>query len=297
MVKMRKLYINKKGILFTIGLMFLALVVLALAVLIFHNTQEHEEIVAKLAVLDRVYDLSTSIEESLIDIFYIKSGISVSIVGNDVEFEETLANPNPNMGALSTSLNDFETFVESEFPDISVNVQNVVEMPLKIMPDLADPTEYVVYKHATNWADVVVEPVGVDIDDYIDGYTVDITISSSENLNCGDSPTPGGSLGLDISLTVDNIGLGGGCSVSVIDVLPTTTLTVTDSQPQPNTVLVVELGASNVFTVNPAESIVVSAKTTVHMNQPPDGIIADSLYFDIDFGEFGVTKSSTVRII
>lgn len=284
MVKMRRVRIYKKGILFTIGLMLLALIVLALAVLIFHTTQKFEDIVTELAVLDRVYDLSTSIEKSLIDTFYLKSGISISITDNDVSFEETL--PNTDYAELSDSLTSFKTSLETDFPNIDLTIGNMEGMPLKIMPDLTVPTQYVSYEHENSWGDIKVLPTGAGID----GYSVSFTINKEVSCIWDQQ---GGSL--DFNLDVD--GVATGC-VGSEEIGPTTTIQVVDSDNENKVYVTIELGDNNVLSIDPGNGISIRAITTIHMSQPPAGIIADSLSFKVDFEEdLGVYKEREVRII
>ena len=125
MVKMSKLIDCKRGILFSLGLMLLSSVILLLAVLIFHNAQKAEEIIGKLIVLDRVYDLDNSIQKSVSDIFMIKSGISINITNNSVFFEEIL--PNDNLELLNSSMFGFKNFVENNISNINLTITNVEE--------------------------------------------------------------------------------------------------------------------------------------------------------------------------
>ena len=278
---MRELNNCKKGVLFTIGLTFLAMVVLSLAILIFHSAQKSEDIVAKLAVLDRVYDLGTSIEQSLSDIFDLRSGISINITNNSVSFEEIL--PNENIVTFNNSLYQFKRFIERNLSNVNLSIANMEGMPLTINP--GDIT----YKHTGNWSNIeVLPPAG-----YSGGYS--IFIITDKNVTCSSSFNPGG-----FNLSYEVIGIvneDDSCDYKSEMINPADNKRViVDSHPGEVTIITIGVDSNRVLSVNITEGISVTARTTIPINQPPT-ITADSLILGIYFSDFGIVKENMVRII
>ncbi len=273
---MSRLWVNKKGILFTIGLMLLTFVVLSLAILIFHNAQEYESIVAKLAVLDRVYDLSTSIQQSARDIFELKCGIKVNITDSGVSFEEIL--PNDNIEIFNNSLSNFKRFIESNLSNINLTIGNMEEMPLVVMP------HNIVYKHKTNWSDIEVLPIGVKPS----GYS--IFIETDENVSCS-PPSSSGTfhLGWEIEGGEDST-----CSSSSQDIQPPDELRI--NKVSGGNLIIIKVDTSEGLLINLTKDTSARVRTTIITSQP-DAVMADSLNLTLDFNELGVYKESDVRII
>jgi len=124
---------SKKGVLFSLGLTFLSLLILSLAVLIFHSTQGSESIASKIAIIDRVYELDVSIGQSLKDIFQIKSGIVINITNTSVYFQEAL--PNTNADSFNASMKSFKSFIELNMSYVNITLNETLDdLPLKVMP-------------------------------------------------------------------------------------------------------------------------------------------------------------------
>lgn len=275
MVKM-----NKKGILFTLGLTFLALVVLSLAVLIFHNTQEAEGIIAKLAVLDRVYDLDTSIQRSLGDIFALRSGISINITNTSVSFEEILQNN--NQGTFNTTLHNFKGFIESNSFNINLTITNMAEMPLTIMPN------NIAYKHKDNWSNIEVLPTSVNFN----GYSVFIEID--KNVSCISCTWTFVAGSFNLSLEVCDVN---NCAYTSQMIDPSANNEVrVDKLEDSSNLILIKVNNNGRLSINLTQDISVRARTTVLVNQPAN-VMADSLSLILNFGEFGVYKQSNVKII
>lgn len=268
--------VSKKGILFTLGLTFLVLVVLALAVLIFHSAQKSEEIIAKLAVLDRVYDLDISIEQSLRDIFNLKSGILINITDNSIIFEEEL--PNSNAGSFNSSMKAFKNFVESNFANINISIDEIIsQVPLAIMP------YDITYKHV-DFGDRIIEVIPKQIN--FDGYSVFMFISENVSSCDYDIEEEGG-----FSFSIEVIGPNGeSCSDSMlIDPSEENEVEINDGAVK------IEVEDNILSVIIDEESIDANVKIRV--------IGASSAYIEyppvivyIDFGEFGVYKESKVRL-
>jgi len=118
MVKMRK-----KGMFFTLGLSIIALVVLVLSIVIFNNFQTSEERFSNFIVFGRIYDLDISIQEGIKKIFDKTSGISLSTSSNTVIISENL--PNSNNVGFSDEISNFKNFIESNFDNINLSVEDL----------------------------------------------------------------------------------------------------------------------------------------------------------------------------
>ena len=122
----------KKGMLFTLLLTFLGLVLLSSAVLFSYNSRHSEQIATNTFVLDRVFEISNSMEHLLQELFAY-SGITITISNTTVSFEETL--PNATMAAFNASMAGFKGFIESAYPNVQVNISlHTTEFPLIIVP-------------------------------------------------------------------------------------------------------------------------------------------------------------------
>lgn len=268
---------NKKGILFTLGLTFLALVVLSLAVLIFHNTQEAEGIIAKLAVLDRVYDLDNSIQGSLGDIFALRSGISINITNTSISFEEILPNNNP---AFNNTLHQFKGFIESNSFNINLTITNMAEMPLTIMPN------NIAYKHKDNWSNIEVLPTSVNFN----GYSLFMDIP--KNVSCTWNVVAG-----SFNLSLEVIGDVTNCAYASQMINPSADNEIRiDKLEDSSNLILIKVNNNGRLSINLTQDISVRARTAVLVNQPAN-VMADSLSLTLNFGDFGVYKQSNVKII
>ena len=288
MVEMRKLK-SKKGVLFTLGLTFLTLVVLALAILIFHNSQDYEEIISKLAVLDRVYELDTSIHGSLGDIFNLKAGISIDITDSGVSFEEVL--PNGNIKSFNNSLFQFKTFIESNLSNVNLTITNIEELPLTIIP------KDIVYKHREDGGNIEVVPEQLNFN----GYS--LFIDTNKNVTCS-WDVSGEMQSLNFSLEVK--GDATNCELRTEKLNPYTDNEIRVDSIEDGNILIIRIGNRGGFGVgnndgrlliNRTQDISVTARTTILTDQSQDGIRIDSITLGIDFSDFGIYKGSGVRVI
>ncbi len=277
MVKMRRLKKERKGFLFTIGLTFLVLVVLVLAVLIFHNTQKSEEIISKLAVLDRAYDLDTSIQKSLSDIFNLKSGISINITNNSIVFEEEL--PNTNTEILNNSIMDFKGFIESNLSSITLDVTNIEEIPLIIMPN------NITYKHKENRSNIEVVPEQINFNGYSLFIITDKNVSCSWDVNSG-------SLNLSLEVKGDVIN----CDPRTEEIDPSLENEIKVDIIEGGNLAIITVDNNGRLLINLTQDSSVTAKTALLINQSDVEIMTDSLILGIDFEDFGIYKESKVKI-
>lgn len=275
---MDKLKIGKRGFLFTLGLTFLTLIVLALAILIFHNAQKYEEIISKIAVLDRVYDLDNSIEQSLRDIFYLKSGISINIIDSGISFEEEL--PNDNILTFNNSLFQFKRFIESNLSNINLTITNIAELPLTITPN------NIVYKHRDGGGNIEVVPAQVNFDGYSLFITSDKNVSCSWDVNSGS---------FDLSLEVKGDDID--CDYRTEEIDPSLENEIRVNSVEDGNILIIKISNNGILLINRTQDISITARTSILTGQSQVGVMADQIVLGIDFADFGVYKGSGVRII
>ncbi|MEA2036063.1 MAG: hypothetical protein U9O94_01035 [Nanoarchaeota archaeon] len=267
----------KKGFLFALGLTFLGFIVLTLSVFIFHNSQEYEEIMSQLAVLDRVYDLDVSIQEALGYTIGLESGIMVNITEEGVSFEEDL--PNNNRQGFNSSIKGFKGFIESNLSNIGLTITNIDELPLKIMPNDIN------YKHRDDWSSIEVIPDSINFDGYSLQITTDKNVSCIWDVNSG-----------SFNLSLEVIGDSSSCSKQTETIDPSVDNEVRVESIGEGDIIVIRVTNDGILLVNLTQDVSIRAKTTVLMDGSGAAIGADEIILSFDFVDFGVYKATGVRV-
>ena len=139
---------NKRGIFFTLGLFTFVLIVFTLSVLIFTHQESSKERLGELGILDKVYNLDSSIQNGIRKIFYGSSGISITNDENIITIEENL--PYIYYNTFNTKLDGFKSFVEGKENYVNLNVSEVENtLPLEIFP------YDIIYKHNNYGWDII----------------------------------------------------------------------------------------------------------------------------------------------
>ena len=115
----------KKAVLFTVSLIMISSIVLALAVLNFTNAQRGKDRLAEFGSLDRMYEISNSIAFGFKQIFNDNSGINITLNGLEVTFEENL--PNNNDDTFSNMVQGYKNYIESEDANIRITIDELKE--------------------------------------------------------------------------------------------------------------------------------------------------------------------------
>ena len=275
---MSKLIDCKRGILFSLGLMLLSSVILLLAVLIFHNAQKAEEIIGKLIVLDRVYDLDNSIQKSVSDIFMIKSGISINITNNSVFFEEIL--PNDNLELLNSSMFGFKNFVENNISNINLTITNVEELPLIVIP------QRITYAHKDNWSNVEVVPESMNFN----GYS--LIIDTDKNVSCV-WDVNSGSLNFSLEVRGDVIN----CDFTSEMIDPSVENEIRIDSIEEGNIMIIKTFDNGKLSINLTRDISIAARTGLLISQPQIDVLASSIVLGLDFKGFGIYEEKKVKII
>lgn len=267
---------NKKGVLFTIGLALLMSTILTLAILIFNTAQKSEEIVTKLAVIDRVYELDNSMQESLSDIFELKSGILVNMTKTSISFIEEL--PNTHSSQFNSSMNSFKRFVEHNFSNVNITTDDVASrLPLAIMP------YGITYEHV-NFGNkkIRVTPAAINFN----GYSVYMTVN--ENISsCNWNTKPG-----SFNFSAEVRGSAGSCVNSIL-ISPSHENYLRINGEDINITV-----HNNILSVSIDEESGIEAdiKTTIKADAYNAYVVYPVDVIKINFSELGVHKEGGVRL-
>lgn len=124
----------RKGVLLSLGMLFLSGTVLSIAILLFHNTQGTEARFAELALYDRLYDIDSSVQAGFKEIFMRNSGIELTLQGDIVSLKETL----PRGSGFAAEVDAYSAYLEEAYPALTINESILDEvknsLPIYIMP-------------------------------------------------------------------------------------------------------------------------------------------------------------------
>ncbi len=253
--------VKVKGMFFTLGLTLLATVLFSLTILIVTNSEVSKEAATDFVIADRLYELDSSIQNSLAEIFKSKSGISIS----GTTFQESL--PNGNYSVFNDGMTDYKNYTESTYDNIELNISRIIdELPIYI------PRYDVTYYH--NFGE---NKINVSNSNSINGYVVEVV--GLGTVGCDSNNFVSGSLRLyvpncpfdtqvsSVQLTLNGVGSG----------------------------VVISLFGNELQITNTGNTKTIKTEILVPDNQVamyyPGGII------NINFLEFGVQKSGSVRIM
>lgn len=133
---------KKKAVFFTLSMFLLVTAVLALAIVVFHYTsQERIERTVEVSSLDRLFDLSGSVENSLLQIFNLYSDVNAIVAQNpdgttNVSITEKIIRKEDWGKKFEKEVENFETFVESQDENVKLDIEVITdkELPLTILP-------------------------------------------------------------------------------------------------------------------------------------------------------------------
>jgi len=122
----------KKALLFTMGLVIIASVLLSLAALNFRNSELTKDRLAEIGSLDRISSVTSSISNGFKDLFNSYSNIDVIITKSNITFEEDLPNSISN---FQNNLDSYKNYVESSDKTINLSISKLkTQLPLNIFP-------------------------------------------------------------------------------------------------------------------------------------------------------------------
>jgi len=263
----------KKGIFYTLGFLFLAGLILSLAAIAYKNFNFSQERFSEILILDKIYNIDSSIKNGFKDIINIKSGITIN-KGASIIFSEPL----PNMNNINDVLDEYEDFLESNF-SVLVNIEDIkTRLPLKIKPH---EIEYFHQDFGDNTINVNANETNFE------GYTVSVT--TKEDLK-GNSCAASGKK-QDVYLVFYASGKNKDCSEngkskSKVDLYSSSgqqiaTVSVTGN----------DLSASSFLPIN----ITISIDNLNNLGITYILLPKEALY--LNFTEFNITKNSTINLL
>ncbi len=257
----------KKGALFTLAFSFLGILLLALAFTVHSNEQQYDDQVLTLSVLDRIYEIDSSIDKSLKDLFYLNSGIIINKTPTTIDFIESL----PNSNSINTSFLEFKNFAEKNISNINLKLDTILtEIPLQIKP------YDITYKHSSDIIFVIYPTINFN------GF--DISIQLNGNISTCTSDVESGTF--PFSLTVQDT-KGSTCIWS--DPIDSSD----DSEFEINNELIIEFDENQLEIRLENSSLTSIIKTSISLSNTNQSYVRfANPSLSINYTDFGILKES-----
>ncbi|MDO8627686.1 MAG: hypothetical protein Q7K42_04425 [Candidatus Diapherotrites archaeon] len=170
---------NRKGFLFTLSLLLLALVIIQLTQVVRSNVQESEAVKKNIIGIDRVSVMHENIQDNLEKIFENTTGINFTVSGNIVYFSETLSKKTQDNSFknFKTSLDNYKKFLETQQESLqsSLSYDLNSDFDLTIVPQNLTVRHADVFKQGGKSNNKVsFLPQTMDIN----SYSIDITLEN-----------------------------------------------------------------------------------------------------------------------
>nr|MBI4156951.1 hypothetical protein [Candidatus Woesearchaeota archaeon] len=167
----------KKGYLLTLGMFMVLILVFALAISFNKSVEISKDRLGIIGISDRVFDLSSSVGNGLIDIIKIYSDFDIVIEENtkvNVSFTEEISRVKEDWGiSLDERIAEFEDFISSQDKNIKFTTKSFdKELPLEITP------YNITYSRAWGTGQVILKVVPQTIN--FDGF--EILINTSQEM-------------------------------------------------------------------------------------------------------------------
>lgn len=128
--------VKKKGMIFSISILIIGSLILTFAILIYNQSTNSELQANEINLVNRAYDLSSSVNEGIKTIFTNTQPISIQIENTNnnytVKISESI--PNNNITNFITEINQFKSFIENDTKTIKINNNSIKEFPILISP-------------------------------------------------------------------------------------------------------------------------------------------------------------------
>ena len=126
---------ERKAMLFTASFVVLSLITFSIALIIINNYHKSQVQFYEIGSIDRLNDLSSSIEQGLLEIFEVSSGLTISVNKNTATISIAEELPSSSAETFRDNMAGFQDFIESKFPETKLNLIDVKEyLPLVIYP-------------------------------------------------------------------------------------------------------------------------------------------------------------------
>ena len=121
-----------KGIIYSITTFIIGALILTLSIIIFANSQNTELRAMEINLLNTVYDLQSSLSESIAKLFTNTAGIKINVENHTVTISETI--PNRQFKQYKNNITEFKDFIENDNRLVKIDNTKINNLPLKIMP-------------------------------------------------------------------------------------------------------------------------------------------------------------------
>lgn len=128
--------IKKKGMVFSISMLIIGGLILAFAILIYNQSANSELQANEINLVNRAYDLSSSVGQGIKTIFTNTQPIKIQIENTNNNYSIIISEsiPNTNMTDFITQINQFKGFIENDTETIKINTNSIEEFPILISP-------------------------------------------------------------------------------------------------------------------------------------------------------------------
>src|SRR3989344_6936946 len=113
----------KKAVLFTLSMLLLVALVFSLSLIFSDLNKYNVDRFSELSIIDRLYDIDSSLQKSIKKVFNAYSGIIIDINNLNVTIQESL--PNTNKNQFNEKINSFKNYTESQFNNIKLDVNQL----------------------------------------------------------------------------------------------------------------------------------------------------------------------------
>jgi len=193
----KKMFGNRRGVLYTLSLTLFALIIIALAALFFDSSSSSESRLIELAFTQKIVDLDDSISKSMSKI--VLNGMNMNLDYSNSSFTISHFDSFEDSG-LDDSISSFVSNVESDFRIVNISWDDFESQK----PIVFDSINYIVKDSKT---------IEILENEKITGYEINLSFSSNIT-SCVDSISGGG----DLSFIFNAVSIDGGCSFNQADV-------------------------------------------------------------------------------
>jgi len=263
----------KKGVLFTLSILLIVSLVLAIAILNFKSVQKTKDVLSEVGAVERVYNLGTSVANGFKEIFNAYSGINLTLVNETITFKEFL--PNTNTALFKNSLDNYKVYVENEDNNTKLNINTLKnELPLLILP------HNITYTHSS-FGDkrIIVDPNKINFDKYY------VKIENFITTSCNWNTYPGT---FQFQLETDNPTCN---NIQNIDITQNNLININ------NGIILIYINKTLIIENNGASAYIT---TSINLNKTNhDRITIESKpdIINLNYSDLGVSRTSGFRII
>jgi len=121
-----------KGIIYSMTSFIIGALIITLAMLIFNSSQNTELRATEINLLNGIYDLESSLSESISTLFSNTANIDIKIQNNTITIEDIV--PNIQLEQFKNNLTQLKSFVEEDNSLVNIDLSQIDKLPLQIKP-------------------------------------------------------------------------------------------------------------------------------------------------------------------